>query len=383
MFILNDDMSIYITRGDTAVISVDATDQNGNAYVFQPGDVVRFKVVEKKNYDNVVLQRDLAVEAVTTRVSVLLEERDTRIGDVISKPVDYWYEVELNPFTNPQTIIGYDDYGAKIFKLLPEGKDIEVEITEEDVPVVDAELSLTSERPIQNQAVARAMMNLSETVEKTETRVLSAVETVEAFDEEIAEIKAGIEEANGKLLTTSDLKKVNSNLDTPLNEMLSDGTYGLSAIRAAIEAADWYAIPGTDVTLLEYSTPITPTYNSSNAYKWAGATAIASVKVPNNGVYRVDVDYTGGVNNNNGMKLYLGVESPGESGAGVKYVGRDIPAEGAVGAKVSGTYNCESLYLLKGQVLMIRGMGLSTGSLTVNRLTVKYDKASVNQNSEG
>ena len=68
MFILNDDMSIYVTRGDMVAFNVGAVDQNGNAYVFKPGDVVRFKVVEKKNYDNVVFQRDLAVEAETTSV---------------------------------------------------------------------------------------------------------------------------------------------------------------------------------------------------------------------------------------------------------------------------------------------------------------------------
>ena len=49
---------------------------------------------------------------------------DTKIGQVINKPIDYWYEIELNPEINPQTVIGYDNDGAKIFKLFPEGADI-------------------------------------------------------------------------------------------------------------------------------------------------------------------------------------------------------------------------------------------------------------------
>lgn len=37
--------------------------------------------------------------------------------------MDYWYEVELNPETEAQTIIGYDEDGPKIFRLYPEGDD--------------------------------------------------------------------------------------------------------------------------------------------------------------------------------------------------------------------------------------------------------------------
>jgi len=48
-----------------------------------------------------------------------------KIGDVINKPTDYWYEIEINPETKPQTIIGYDENGEKILKLYPEGSDRE------------------------------------------------------------------------------------------------------------------------------------------------------------------------------------------------------------------------------------------------------------------
>ena len=160
MFTVNDDLSIYITRGDTAFFSVSA-DNNGTAYQFQPGDVVRIKVYGKKDAENVVLQKEFPVLEASEKVDIILTEQDTKIGEVISKPVDYWYEVELNPFTNPQTIIGYDDDGAKIFKLFPEGADIEeYQPTEEDIPFVDEELDLTSERPVQNQAIAREFARL-------------------------------------------------------------------------------------------------------------------------------------------------------------------------------------------------------------------------------
>lgn len=167
MFYINDDMSIYITRGDSAAFSVMA-DNHGATHTFKPGDVVRFKVTERKNCTNVVLQKDFAVEEETDTVIIVLEKSDTKIGEVISKPVDYWYEVEYNPHTDPQTIIGYDEDGAKIFKLFPEGKDELPDIDEEDVSLIDDTLSLTSERPIQNQAVSRAIFGIIRAIQMDE-----------------------------------------------------------------------------------------------------------------------------------------------------------------------------------------------------------------------
>lgn len=120
MFFIDEEKTIHITRGDTALFSVGATG-DGQVYQFAVGDVVRLTVYGKKNCSDVVLQKDTIVEKECDAVYVLLESEDTKIGEVISKPTDYWYEIELNPETAPQTIIGYDENGAKVFKLYPEG----------------------------------------------------------------------------------------------------------------------------------------------------------------------------------------------------------------------------------------------------------------------
>jgi hypothetical protein len=120
MFVVNDDLTIYCTRGDAATFRVYASSAEGD-YTFRAGDLVRFKVFAKKNCADVVLQKDVEVTEETTAVEIALEGEETAFGDVISKPTDYWYEVELNPDTYPQTIIGYDEDGAKVFKLFPEG----------------------------------------------------------------------------------------------------------------------------------------------------------------------------------------------------------------------------------------------------------------------
>ena len=124
MFKVNNDLSIYVTRGDMVAIRVSAEDNNGSDYTFKYGDVLRMKVFEKKGCDCVLLQKDFMVEAESKTVDILLTGDDTKIGELIHKPRDYWYEVELNPLTNPQTIIGYDEDGAKVFRLFPEGADV-------------------------------------------------------------------------------------------------------------------------------------------------------------------------------------------------------------------------------------------------------------------
>lgn len=179
MFVVNEDNSIYVTRGDAGTISVTAKVDGAN-YVFKAGDVVRFKVTQKKACENVVLQKDFPITVDTEIVDIYLSEKDTKIGDVISKPVDYWYEVELNPFTNPQTIIGYDDDGAKIFKLHPEGRDLVDEpTTEEEIPVVDTDLSLTSSKPVENKVIARAVTNLNSDIATLESKLAEEKKTRE------------------------------------------------------------------------------------------------------------------------------------------------------------------------------------------------------------
>ncbi len=196
MFVLNDDLSIHATRGDIVFFTVQA-EQNGKTYTFRAGDVMRIKVYGKKNAKNVVLQKDFPIVADCTEVEIFLDENDTKFGGVISKPTDFWYEVELNPMSDPQTIVGYDEDGPKIFKLFPEGADVpEIEITEEDIPFVDSELDLTSQRPVENQAVARAVVQLRAAFESLNAASVNMASTMALenarTDDEIAVERARI-----------------------------------------------------------------------------------------------------------------------------------------------------------------------------------------------
>lgn len=123
MFVINQDSSIYLTRGDIALLEISAKTEDDTDHIFQVGDVVRLTITNRKRCDQIVLQKDVVVDVASTTVNLYLEREDTRFGDVIHKPVDYWYEVEVNPDTAPQTIVGYDSNGPKIFRLYPEGGD--------------------------------------------------------------------------------------------------------------------------------------------------------------------------------------------------------------------------------------------------------------------
>lgn len=117
----NDTKQVMITRGDIGIIGVSALNSDGTDYEFKAGDVIRLGVFAKKDMSDIKLQKDVEVDSNKTIVDIELTKEDTTIGDIINKPVDYWYEIQLNPDTEPQTLIGYDENGAKTFTIYPEG----------------------------------------------------------------------------------------------------------------------------------------------------------------------------------------------------------------------------------------------------------------------
>ena len=225
MFKINDDLSIYVTRGDAVAFNLSATTDNGEAYLFKPNDIVRINIMEKKGCDEVVFQKGFKVEEETETVEISLTGDETKIGDIISKPTDYWYEIELNPFTNPKTIIGYDDEtGAKIFKLFPEGEDADG-ITEEDIPIVDTELDLASDRPVQNQAIAYAVTNVINEVNATVENTLNEVNTmVDGVREELQNIPNAENMANLQSQITENKNSISTNTTNISNLQTSLGT---------------------------------------------------------------------------------------------------------------------------------------------------------------
>ena len=115
---------IQINRGDSTTLAIKAKDSNGDQYNFSAGEKVKFAITERKNEDNVIFSKTITVDEAGTTVNIPLSSEDTKIGEIINKPVIYWYEVSILTLNNEiQTIIGYDDNGAKEFVLNPEAGD--------------------------------------------------------------------------------------------------------------------------------------------------------------------------------------------------------------------------------------------------------------------
>ena len=117
--------NIQVTRGNYMPLTVKTKNLDGTDYVFQLEDVIRFKVFEKKNVKNVLLEKDFSINEVSEEVLIELMADEMKIGELIDKATDYWYEIELNPDTSKtQTIVGYEkETGPAILTLLPEGGD--------------------------------------------------------------------------------------------------------------------------------------------------------------------------------------------------------------------------------------------------------------------
>ena len=112
MFKIDNEKNIHITRGDRGTIKLTA--KSGS---FSVNDKIKFSIVEKKDYKNVVFQKEYTVTTADDEFTFTLLGSDTKIGEVISKPVIYWYEIEYN---GNQTPISYDEDNAKQFILYPE-----------------------------------------------------------------------------------------------------------------------------------------------------------------------------------------------------------------------------------------------------------------------
>lgn len=113
MFKIDKD-TIYLTRGDKAEIELSIDN-----YTFQINDTIEFRIYNKsKLNEKPIFEKKFIVNSNTDTVILTLLPSETKLGDLENKPIEYWYEIELN---DEQTIIGYDEKGGKKLKLYPEG----------------------------------------------------------------------------------------------------------------------------------------------------------------------------------------------------------------------------------------------------------------------
>lgn len=108
---------IMINRGDRGTIKL--INKYGN---FKVGDKIKFSIIDKDDYSNVVFQKEFTVVEESPNFFLTLTSEDTRIGEIISKQVVYNYEIE---YQGDQTLIGYNKQKGAKFILFPEAADKE------------------------------------------------------------------------------------------------------------------------------------------------------------------------------------------------------------------------------------------------------------------
>ena len=91
MFIINEDNSIEITRGDTAYITVYIPD-----YVFDVGDIIKFSVKKRATDPQYLFQKEIEVSQKEEVVVIKILPSDTKLASF----GDYVYDVE---YTNGKT----------------------------------------------------------------------------------------------------------------------------------------------------------------------------------------------------------------------------------------------------------------------------------------
>lgn len=103
---------IKVSRGDAFTTTFDI-----EGYTFKEDDVLKLAVFEQgSTFEDALVTITGDIDLENNRTNFSFEEDDTLFSDPISEPETYSFEIKLN---GDQTVLGYDDDGAKEFILYP------------------------------------------------------------------------------------------------------------------------------------------------------------------------------------------------------------------------------------------------------------------------
>lgn len=109
--------TFHVTRGDSGSITIAYKDGS-----VLPGTIC-FRVYGKDELNSEpLINKEIEIGSNITSYDLVIESNDTiaNMENPENGREEYWYELKIGP-TN--TVLGYDEMGAKIFYLYPSGKD--------------------------------------------------------------------------------------------------------------------------------------------------------------------------------------------------------------------------------------------------------------------
>lgn len=176
-------------------------------------------------------------------------------------------------------------------------------------------------------------------------------------------------------------KAINSDFSTPLNALLTNSTYGLSALKSILDKLTWYATSGSNITLYSKNTATSVVF-CDNATTLG--TSIGSFIAPRNGVYRIiaSTTYTNKSSsqwNNDYTRCFVQARSVSANyPLSSLTVGHGTLAPNAFATKMSTL----DIFLRAGEACYIYcgyhcANGSGNASATLNGVHVKYNKTTM------
>ena len=122
MITIDNKKNIGITRGDNASFNLKVKQANNTYYQFKTSDLVYFNV--KKNYadSTPIIRKIITFRNTTDTCTINLVSSDTNFGSLIAGERKYVYDISIN---ETETVVGYDNDGAKYFIIYPEASNDE------------------------------------------------------------------------------------------------------------------------------------------------------------------------------------------------------------------------------------------------------------------
>lgn len=114
-----EDYLLDINRGNRLVFDYEISNGDDTNYIFKDDDIVTFSIYEAFGLEKEpVLSKSFKPTPGSDTIKIDIPKDEMKFSEMTNTYVDYWYEITLNE----ETTLGFDDLGAKIIRIYPEGK---------------------------------------------------------------------------------------------------------------------------------------------------------------------------------------------------------------------------------------------------------------------
>lgn len=122
MITIDNDKNIGITRGDIGSFTLKVKQSDNTYYQFKTSDKVYFTVKKSYSDSDYIIRKIITFPSVTDTCEISLVASDTNFGRLIGGSRKYVYDISINEV---ETVVGYDQDGAKYFIIYPEASNDE------------------------------------------------------------------------------------------------------------------------------------------------------------------------------------------------------------------------------------------------------------------